>query len=101
MIHIWDYDIDLTKRVVHISAGVLRGRNDGDLAGGRHRAAHAVDLLDVGRTHDLEENVVPEGLVLGQILLVEDDGFARTASHIDARVFFHIFHAVSMPPYRP
>ena len=90
-VHVGDGDVHLAERVVHVDAGTLGRCDDGDLARGRDGAAHAVDLLHVGRAHDLQKDLRPLALVRGKVLLVEDDGLARAAAHVHAGEFSH-FH---------
>ena len=94
-VHIGDLDIHLAEGVVHVHVRAVGFGDDGDLAGGGDGAAHAVDLLDVGGAHDLQEDLIPLGLVLGQVLLVENHGLAGAAAHIDAGILFHIHRNTS------
>ena len=41
-------DDGLQEQIIHVGIGVAWRRDDGDLAGERMRAAHAVDLADIG-----------------------------------------------------
>ena len=79
----------LAHDVVHVHAGALAGPHDDDLVVGRNAAAHAVDLLGVGRAHALDEDIVPL-LAAGQVLLQEHDALGGAAAHIDNREFSHI-----------
>ena len=96
LIHIGDLNIDLTEGIVHVNIRAVGLGDDGHLTGGGDSTAHAVDLLDIGSTHNFQENLVPLGLIFGQILLVENNCLTGASAHIYAGVFFHIH--TGLPP---
>ena len=75
---------DLGEQIVHVRPRVVRGRDDGDLAGQGGGAAHAVDLTLVGGAHGGEQDPVA-GRVVGRQLAGQEVRSSRgAATHHDA-----------------
>ena len=70
---------DLGEGVVHIRVGPIGLFNDGYLAGDGLCAAQTVYLFLVRAAHQLQQQRLPEGLVLGKILFQNVDALAGAA----------------------
>lgn len=72
---------DLANLIFDVDTGLTALPYDDNLVVGQDAAAHSVDLLGVGVTHDLKKDVVPLRLVCGQVLPQEHTALGRASAH--------------------
>jgi hypothetical protein len=72
---------DLQEQIIHIGVRDAGWTDDGDLAGERMRAADAIDLPHVGRTHRSQEDAISRFAFGGEVALMEVQSFGRSAAH--------------------
>ena len=84
---------DLGEGVIHIRVEMIGLFNDGYLAGDGLCTAQTVDLFLVRATHQLQQQRLPEGLVLGKILFHNVYALAGAApKNGDGKGAFHVVH---------
>ena len=88
---------DLAEKIVHVAVRTGGRPDDRRLAREEFRPAYAVNLPRVGGAENAHDHLVPQGLVLRQIVPMKKNALARAAPHDGAANEFLIFHTIFLP----